>query len=75
MTSHVFCRPYNVAPHLRPVNARVQLLLHQSHQHNVVSANEVKPVAGLGAGLWVVGRANDALDGVAEDEVGDLVAG
>lgn len=32
-------------------------------------------MARLGAGLRVVVRPDDALDGVAEDEVGDLVAG
>jgi len=71
----MFRRANDIPPNFGPVDARVQLLVHQPHEHNVVASDQIQPMARLGAWFRVVRRPDDALDGVAQDQVGDLVAG
>ena len=67
--------PNDAAPHLRPVNTRVQLLVEQPADRDILPADQVQAVLDFRARLRVVGGADDALDRVLEDEVGELVAG
>ena len=38
------------------------------------SSDKVQAVTDFGAGLLIIWRANDSLDGLAEDDVGSLIA-
>lgn len=67
--------PNHLSPHLCPVNALVQLLVHQPADDDIVSSHQVEPVRLLGGRLVVAGLADDALDRVREHEVRHLVAG
>ncbi|KAG9768458.1 hypothetical protein KCU88_g7187, partial [Aureobasidium melanogenum] len=58
-----------------PIDAVVQLFIHQSHNSDIVTSYKVQAMADLRAGFWVIGGTDDALDGVVQDDVGDLVAG
>lgn len=67
--------PDHVPPHTRPIDLSVHLLIDQPHDRDIVPPHQVQPVLHLAAGLLVVGGPDDALDGVGEHEVGQLVAG
>lgn len=67
--------PHQRPPHLHPIDTRIQLLIHQPTHRHVLPSYQVQPVFDLRAGFLVVGGPDDALDGVREDEVGELVAG
>lgn len=64
----------DLSPHLTPIDARVQLLVHESAHRDIVTADEVEAVLHLARRLRIVGRSDDALPGLREDEVGHLVA-
>lgn len=66
--------PNNLAPNLRPINTLVQLLIHQPTDNNIIAPHQVQAMRLLGGRLVVALLADDTLDGVGEDEVGDLVA-
>lgn len=55
------------ASDLCPVDAFVELLVHQTDGADVVSAHEVESDGGFGRGLVVFGRSDDSFDGVVED--------
>lgn len=59
----------------RPVDLRVDVLIDLAYHRDVVAAHEIQAVGDLGGRFWVVGGPDDALDGLAEDEVGLLVEG
>lgn len=65
----------DLAAHLVPVDALIQLLVDQATQRDVVAADQVQAVLNLLAGFRVVGRADDALPSVLKNQVGHLVAG
>lgn len=62
------------APHERPVDLGIQLLVHQAAHRHVLAADQVQAVADLGAGLVVVVRPDDALDRLTQHQVRGLVA-
>lgn len=64
----------DLAPNLRPINTLVQLLIHQPTDNNIIAPHQVQAMRLLGGRLVVALLADDTLDGVGEDEVGDLVA-
>lgn len=72
--SNVFRAPYNRALDLCPVDRSVQLLIHKSTHNYVVASDHVHAVVLLFTGLFIVGRADNSLNGILEDEVRDLIA-
>ena len=64
----------HIAPDLRPIDRRVQLLVQQAADGHILPADQVKAMSDFFAVVWIVGRADDALDRVLQDQVGDLVA-
>ena len=67
--------PNHIAPNLCPINTRIQLLIHQPTDSYVLPSYEVKPMANLGTWFRIIVRPYYALDGLAQNEVGQLVAG
>ena len=67
--------PNNIPPDLCPVNLLIQLLVHEPAHHDILSPYQVHPMLDLGAWLFIVCRSDDALDGLGEDDVGQLIAG
>lgn len=71
----MFRTPNHIPPDLTPINARVQLLVHQSADNHIVAAHQVQAVGLLARGLVVALLADDALDRVRQHQVRYLVAG
>lgn len=67
--------PNHIAPHLRPINTRIQLLIHQPTNSNILPSYKIKPVANLGARFRIIMRPYYALDCLAQDKVRQLIAG
>ena len=67
--------PNDTPPHLLPINARIQLFVHQPTYSHVLPSYDIKPVAHLRTGLVVVRRPDHAFDGRSEDKIRKLVAG
>lgn len=63
------------APDLFPINAIVQLLIHKPNYCDIVTSDQVQAMANLRTGLWVIGRSDNSLDGIVQNDVGDLVTG
>lgn len=70
----MFRCPDDFSPDFVPVDAAVQLFVHQADNCDVVASYKIQPMADLRARLRVVSRSNDPLHGVVEDDVGDLIA-
>ena len=70
----MFRAPHHLPPHFRPIDTRVQLLIHQSTHHHIVSSHDIESMWLFDGGFFVVRRSNYALDGVFEYEVRHLVA-
>lgn len=66
--------PNHLPPHLRPINTRIQLLIHQPTNHHIIPPHQIQAMRLLSRRLLVLLRSNDALDGVFEHEVRHLVA-
>lgn len=73
--SHMLCTPNNLPPNLRPINTPIQLLIHQPTNHDIIAPHKVQPVRLFRRRLFVVLGPDDALDGIFEHEIGDLIAG
>ena len=56
--------PDHISPYFAPINARVQLFVHQPTNHDIVSPHQVQAVRLLCGRLVVALFADDALDGV-----------
>ena len=68
--------PANHIPsNLGPINAGIKLLINKPTDGDILPSYEIQPVADLGARFFVIRRSYDALNGLREDEVGDLIAG
>lgn len=67
--------PNHLAADFRPVDARVQLLVHQPAHHHIVASHQVQAVRLLGRGLVVALLADDPLHCVLQHQVGHLIAG
>ena len=65
----------NIPPNLRPIDLLIQLLVHKPADDDILSPYQVHPMLDFGAWLFIVYRSDDALDGLGEDDVGQLVAG
>ena len=72
--SHVLRCSNDFSSDFVPVNAIVQLFVHKSYYCDVVASHEVQAMADLRAWFWVVCRPDNALNGVIQDNVGDLIA-
>lgn len=70
----VFCVFDDVATNLGPVYTLVQVLVHEADAYDIVASDEVKAVLYLAALFWIIWRSYDALDGIFEDKIGDLIA-
>lgn len=55
----------DIATNLDPINTRVQIFIHEPTNRYIFSPYNIETVSNLGAGLGVVGWANDALDSLA----------
>lgn len=73
-TSHMLCTPYHLSSYFGPVDTRVDLFIHQSTNHHVIASDHIESMRLLRRGLIVVLRPDNALDGVFEHEVRDLIA-
>jgi hypothetical protein len=73
--SHVFRRANDLAAHLCPVYAGVHGLVYQAADDNIVASNHVQAMRCFRTRLRVVLWSNYTLNGVFENEVGDLVTG
>lgn len=73
-SSDVLGAPDNLSPDLGPINACIHFLIDQAANDDIVPSDHVKAVGGLGTRLRVVSGTDNALDGVLEDQIGDLVA-
>lgn len=62
--SNMFRTPNHIPPNLTPINARVQLLVHQPAHHHIVAPHQVQAVRLLARGLVVALLADNALDRV-----------
>lgn len=71
----MFGCPNDLAPNLLPIDTVVQLLIHKADYCDIVTPNKIQAMADLRTGLRVLCRPDDPLDGLVEDDVGDLVAG
>lgn len=71
----MFHSTHDTPAHLGPFNLAIQFLIQQPTDGNVLPPNQVQAMTDLGAGFGVILRADDALDGLAEHEVGELIAG
>ena len=69
-------RPSNHAStDLLPVDTRIEVFVNEPADGDVVTSDQVKPMAHLRRGFWIVGRADNTLDRVGQNDVGHLVAG
>ena len=60
---------------LGPINAGIKLLVDKPTDGDILPSYEIQPVAHLCARFFVIRRSYDALNGLREDEVGDLITG
>lgn len=66
---------YHLAPHLSPINTPIQFFIHKPTDNNIIASHKIQPrVWLLSALLLIVLRSDNALDGVFQDEIRDLVA-
>lgn len=66
--------PDHIASYLSPINAAIDLLVHQSANNYVVSAHQIQAVWLLHRRLLVILWSDDALHSVLQHNIGDLVA-
>ena len=66
--------PNHIASHLRPINTRIQLLIHEPTDSNILPSYKIKPMADLGAWFRIIVRSYYTFNCLAEDEVGQLIA-
>lgn len=71
----MFGGPNDLAPNLLPIDTVVQLLIHEADYCDIVTPDKIQAMANLRTGLRVLCRPDDPLDGLVEDNVGDLVTG
>ena len=72
--SHMFRTSDHIPANFLPIDATVELVINEPAYCNVVSSHQVESMADLEAGLGIVCRSNNSLDGLAKDDVRDLVA-
>lgn len=75
LSSNMFRTPNHLPPHLRPINTRIQLLIHQPTNHHIIPSHQIQPMRLLRRRLIIILGPDYALEGVFEHEIGDLVAG
>ena len=73
--SHMFHPANNIPSNLGPINTCVQFLVDKPTNSDILPSYEIQPVADLCARFFVIRRSYDALHGLREDEVGDLITG
>jgi len=71
----VFDPSNDTAPDLCPVYFGVDFVVYKPTYRHILAAYKIKPMADFTAGLFVIGWSNYPFDGLAENEVGELVAG
>ena len=71
----MFYAGHDTPPHLLPINARIELLIHQPTYSHVLASNQIKSVTDFGARFFVFGGPDHALNRMAENEIRKLVAG
>lgn len=74
-SSHMLRAPNHLAPHLRPINTVIQLLVHQPADNHIVPSDHVQAMCLLDRSLLVVLRPDNPLDRVLQHEIRDLIAG
>ena len=60
---------------LGPINAGIKFLVDKPTDGDILPSYQIQPVADLCARFLIIRRSYDALNGLREDEVGDLVTG
>lgn len=60
---------------LGPIDIPINLLVDFTTDHHVVSADQIQPVLDFGRKIIFVWGADDALNGIGEDQVGHLIGG
>ena len=73
--SDMFHPTNDISSNLGPINAGIQLLVDKPTDSDILPSYEIQPVADLCARFFVIRRSYDALNGLGEDKVGDLIAG
>lgn len=66
--------PNNLPSNLRPINAPIQLFIHQSTDHNVVPSHQIQAMWLLHRRLFIILRPDDSLDSIFEHQIRDLIA-
>ncbi len=74
LASYMLHSSNNIASYLRPIDARVQLLVHEPTNSDILSSYKVKSVRNFGARLWIFVRPYDALHCLAQDDIRQLIA-
>jgi hypothetical protein len=74
-SSYVLDSPNHAPPDLGPINLGVEFLVDKPHDDHVLAPDKVQAVADLRTGFFVVLGPYYALNGVAQDQVRELVAG
>lgn len=62
--SNILGTLHDLPLNFRPINLVVHLLINLAANHHIVATDQVQAVIDLGAGFVIIGRSNDALDGL-----------
>lgn len=64
---------YDTSPHMGPFNLFVQFFVYQTTDYDILPSDQVQAMAHFGAGFWIVRGSYDTLNGLAEDQIRQLI--